>query len=174
MDMHDAPAGIPPDSDALLQPIGSSAEADAGPSVERVSYLGFVVGADVYGLPLEQLREVAPLKRLRRIPGAPRHVAGLMNLRGEIVCALDTRAILSLAGAPWSGAGFLIALRGFPDPLGLVVDSITDVYAIDPAVIALPPDTWPASRAALSLGTTTVPEGVMTLLDLRRMIEAAP
>jgi purine-binding chemotaxis protein CheW len=175
MDMHDAPAaGIPPEPDALLQSIESTAEADAGPAVERVSYLGFVVGADVYGLPLEQLREVAPLKRLRRIPGAPRHVAGLMNLRGQIVCALDTRAILSLAGAPSSGAGYLIALRGFPDPLGLVVDSITDVYAIDPAVIELPPDTWPASRAALSLGTTTVPEGVMTLLDLQRMIEGAP
>jgi purine-binding chemotaxis protein CheW len=175
MDMHDAPApGITPEPDAVLQSIASAGEPDAGPVVERVSYLGFVVGSAVYGLPLEQLREVAPLKRLRRIPGAPRHVAGLMNLRGEIVCALDTRAILSLAGAASSGGGYLIALRGFPDPLGLVVDSITDVYAIDPAVIESPPESWPASRAALSLGTTTVPEGVMTLLDLRRMIEAAP
>jgi purine-binding chemotaxis protein CheW len=175
MDTHDAPAsGIPPEPDAVLQSIESAGEAGADPVVERVSYLGFVVGSDVYGLPLEQLREVAPLKRLRRIPGAPRHVAGLMNLRGEIVCALDTRAILSIADAPSSGAGYLIALRGFPDPLGLVVDSITDVYAIDPAVIESPPDAWPASRAALSLGTTTVPEGMMTLLDLRRMIEAAP
>jgi purine-binding chemotaxis protein CheW len=173
MDTHDAPApGIPPE--AVLQSIESARQADAAPVVERVSYLGFVVGSDVYGLPLEQLREVAPLKRLRRIPGAPRHVAGLMNLRGEIVCALDTRAILSIAAAPSSGAGYLIALRGFPDPLGLVVDAITDVYAIDPAVIESPPESWPTSRAALSLGTTIVPEGVMTLLDLQRMIEAAP
>jgi purine-binding chemotaxis protein CheW len=175
MDAHDAPApGILPEAVAIRQSIEAAGETDAGPAVERVSYLGFVVGSDVYGLPLEQLREVAPLKRLRRIPGAPRHVAGLMNLRGEIVCALDTRAILSLAGAPSTGAGYLIALRGFPDPLGLVVDSITDVYAIDPAAIELPPDTGSASRAALCLGTTAVPEGVMTLLDLRRMIEAAP
>jgi purine-binding chemotaxis protein CheW len=175
MDIHDAAApGMPPESDGVLQSIGSGGEGDS-PVVERVSYLGFVVGVNVYGLPLDQLREVAPLKRLRRIPGAPRHVAGLMNLRGEIVCALDTRAILSLAGAPPpSAGGFLIALRGFPDPLGLVVDSITDVYAIDPAVVESPPETWPAARAALSLGTATVPEGVMTLLDLRRMIEAMP
>jgi purine-binding chemotaxis protein CheW len=173
MDMHHAPAsGIPPEADA--ESIESAGGLDSGPVVERVSYLGFVVGSDVYGLPLEQLREVAPLKRLRRIPGAPRQVAGLMNLRGEIVCALDTRAILSIAAAPSSGGGYLIALRGFTDPLGLVVDSITDVYAIDPAVIESPPESWPASRAALSLGTTIVPEGVMTLLDLQRMIEAAP
>jgi purine-binding chemotaxis protein CheW len=174
MDTHGAPApGMPPESDAVLHSIESAGEAD-GPVVERVSYLGFVLGADLYGLPLDRLREVAPVKRLRRIPGAPRHVAGLMNLRGEIVCALDTRAILSLSGAPPSGGGYLIALRGFPDPLGLVVDSITDVYAIDPADVGSPPETWPASRAALSLGTATVPEGLMTLLDLRRMIEATP
>jgi purine-binding chemotaxis protein CheW len=164
---------MPPETNAVLPSTGSEQDP-AFPVVERASYLGFVVGSNVYGLPLEQLREVAPLKRLRRIPGAPRHVAGLMNLRGEIVCALDTRAILSTPGASSSGAGYLIALRGFPDPLGLVVDSITDVYAIDPALIEPPPESWPASRTALSLGTTTVPEGVMTLLDLRRMIEAAP
>ncbi len=175
MDMRDAPApGSPTAPDAVLESIGSAGDLDSGPVVERVSYLGFLVGSNVYGLPLEQLREVAPVKRLRRIPGAPRQVAGLMNLRGEIVCALDTRVILSIPAAPSSGAGYLIALRGFPDPLGLVVDSITDVYAIDPAVIEPLPDTWPASRAALSLGTTRVPEGVMTLLDLQRMIEAAP
>jgi purine-binding chemotaxis protein CheW len=174
MDMHDAPApGMALERDAVLESIGPAGDAGAGPVVERVSYLGFVVGSNVYGLPLDQLREVAPLKRLRRIPGAPRHVAGLMNLRGEIVCALDTRAILSLSGAP-SGGGYLIALRGFPDPLGLVVDAITDVYAIDPAVVESPPEAWPASRAALSLGTATVREGVMTLLDLRRMIEGTP
>jgi purine-binding chemotaxis protein CheW len=174
MDIHDASVpGMPVEPDAVRQSIESAGDRD-GPVVERVSYLGFVVGVNVYGLPLDQLREVAPLKRLRRIPGAPRHVAGLMNLRGEIVCALDTRAILSLAGGPPSGGGFLIALRGFPDPLGLVVDSITDVYAIDPALVESPPEIWPGSRAALSLGTATVPEGVMILLDLRRMIEATP
>ena len=47
-------------------------------------------------LPLEQLREVARVSQLRRVPGAPAGVAGLVNLRGEILCALDVRAILGL------------------------------------------------------------------------------
>jgi purine-binding chemotaxis protein CheW len=173
MDLHAAPVPGTATEEDVLRSIESDQET-AAPVVERASYLGFVVGSNVYGVPLEQLREVAPLKRLRRIPGAPRHVAGLMNLRGQIVCALDTRAILSIAGGPSSGAGYLIALRGFPDPLGLVVDAITDVYAIDPALIDAGPESSPASLGALSLGTTIVPEGVMTLLDVRRMIEAAP
>lgn len=67
----------------------------AGPAEqEGEPYLGFHLGREVYGLPLRHLREVSRLTRLRRIPGAAVGVAGLVHLRGEIICALDIRAIL--------------------------------------------------------------------------------
>ena len=120
----------------------------------------------MFGLPLGQLREVCKLTRLRRVPGAPPSVAGLVNLRGEIVCALDARAILGITTPPPAGGEFLVALRGFPDPLGLVVDSIADIYAIDPAEIAPPPAEWPTARAGFFVGTAHVREGLIGLLDL--------
>ncbi len=150
--------------------IPEEAGADAGPAVERVPYLGFVVAGEMYGLPLDQLREVARLKRLRRIPGAPPNVAGLMNLRGQIVCALDTRAMLRLAVPPPSGAGYLVALRGFSDPLGLVVDSVTDVYPLDPGLTEPPPASWSAARTMFSIGTAATAKGPIVLLDVKRMI----
>jgi purine-binding chemotaxis protein CheW len=164
----DAPPGLPSEMPPAHQQV--EVPPDGAPAVERVSYLGFLVGLEMYGLPLDHLRDVSRLKRLRRIPGAPAHVAGLMNVRGEIVCALDTRAILLLPPAPLRAGGFLIALRGFPDPLGLVVDAITDVYAIDPATVDPLPASWPAARARVSIGSATVADGVMTLLDLRQMV----
>ena len=126
-DEAEAPQSAP---DAILAAIARQRDASAASPVEqdRVAYLGFFLGPEVYGLPLEQLREVARLTRIRRVPGAPRGVAGLVNLRGEIICALDVRAILGLAAAQPAESGILIALRGFSDPLGLVVDSIADVY----------------------------------------------
>src|SRR5687768_14804299 len=86
------------DPDAILAAIERQRDSDAEPrdEQERVSYLGFYLGAEVYGVPLEQLREVARVRNLRRVPGAPAGVAGLVNLRGEILCALDVRAILGL------------------------------------------------------------------------------
>jgi purine-binding chemotaxis protein CheW len=139
------------------------------PAAERISYLGFFLGAEVFGLRLDQLREVCRLMRVRRVPGAPPGVAGLVNLRGEIVCALDARAILGVA-APPAGGTFLVALRGFPDPFGLVVDSIADVYAIDPADISPPPAEWPPARAAFFTGTAQVREGLIGLLDLQSLV----
>lgn len=166
-----ARAASAPDSDAILEALERRREHTAPPEAEqeRVPYLGFYLGTEVYGLPLQQLREVARLVRLRRIPGTPAAIAGLVNLRGKIVCALDARAILGLS-TPAPAPGFLVALRGFPDPLGLVVDSIADVYSIDPAQIEPPPATWPAKRAAFFVGTTRVAEGLMGLLDLDRVV----
>lgn len=161
-----------PDPDAILEALERRLEETAPPEAaqERVPYLGFYLGTEVYGLPLQQLREVARLVRLRRIPGTPPAIAGLVNLRGKIVCALDARAILGVSTPGPAAAGFLVALRGFPDPLGLVVDSIADVYSIDPAQIEPPPATWPAKRAAFFVGTARVAEGLMGLLDLDRVV----
>jgi purine-binding chemotaxis protein CheW len=166
----EAPATGP---DAILEAIGREREDDAVPVVEaeRVPYLGFLLGADVYGLPLQQLREVSRLTRVRRIPGAPSSVAGLVNLRGEIICALNAHAILGVApSTPAASAGFFVALRGFTDPIGLVVDGIADVYAIDPAQIEPPPSAWSAERSAFFVGTVRVREGLMGLLDLQRLV----
>ena len=159
------------DPDAILAAIEQQREADAElpPEQERVPYLGFYLGSEVYGLALDQLREVARMAHVRRVPGAPAGVAGLVNLRGEILCALDVRAILGLPAKTSPEPPFLVALRGFGDPLGLIVDAIADIYSLAPADIEKPPSTWPADRAACFIGTARVPAGLMGLLDLARI-----
>jgi purine-binding chemotaxis protein CheW len=165
-----APQSAP---DRILEAIERQREKSAASPAdeERAPYLGFFLDSEVYGLPLEQLREVARLTRLRRVPGAPPGVAGLVNLRGEIICALDVRTILGLPAHAPADSAILVALRGFADPLGLVVDSIADIYSIDPGQIESPPATWPAERAACFVGTVRVGEGLMGLLDLNRLVK---
>src|SRR5687767_15975768 len=113
------------DPDAILAAIEQERQSDAEPreEQERVSYLGFYLGAEVYGLPLEQLREVARVSHLRRVPGAPAGVAGPVNLRGEIPCALDMRGIPGPPSRASTESPFLVALPGFGDPVGTSVDS---------------------------------------------------
>ena len=115
---------------------------------------GFFLGSELYSVPLTRLREVARLTRLRRIPGAAAHVAGLVNLRGEIICALDTHAILGLDASARPRRRFLIALRDFDFPVGLVVDSIADVFTIDPE--AFTPRRTPGARERAALVTGDV------------------
>ena len=152
--------------------LGEESQTDA-PRVEpeRVSYLGFSLGDEMYGLPLEELREVAKVAHLRKVPGAPAGVAGLVNLRGEILCALDARAILGLTALPPAEAPFLIALRRVGDPLGLVVDSIADIYAVAADEIEPAPATWNEERAACCSGAARISAGLMGLIDVSRLVK---
>jgi purine-binding chemotaxis protein CheW len=159
-----------------VRPLFPEEEAPPPPEPERVSYLGFCLGEDIYGLPLEQLREVARVAHLRRVPGAPAEVAGLVNLRGEILCALDARAILGLTALPPADAPFLIALRRAGDPLGLVVDSIADIYAVAADEIEPAPAAWNEERVACCTGAARIASGpssiLMGLLDVSRLVKA--
>jgi purine-binding chemotaxis protein CheW len=159
----------PEQTSAAPEHEGGSDDAARNTS-ERVSYLAFYLGSDIYGLPLEHLREVARVSRLRRVPGARAGVAGLVNLRGEIICALDLRAILGTRD-DGAKAEFLIALRGFADPIGVLVDSIADIVSIALTDIEPPPSDWTPERAARFIGTARVAAGVMGLLDLERVVE---
>ena len=144
----------------------------AGPATTTVgvAHLGFFLGTELYSVPLTRLREVARFTRLRRIPGAAAHVAGLVNLRGEIICALDMHGILGHQRAGNPDAGFLIALRDYDYPVGLVVDTIADVFTVDPDTIAAPPEGWPSERSAVVAGVCAVTAGSMGIIDLDRVV----
>jgi purine-binding chemotaxis protein CheW len=148
----------------------STPAADQGTTSVGVPHLGFFLGAALYSVPLTRLREVARFTRLRRIPGGAPHVAGLVNLRGEIICALDTHGILGIERTGDPNTGFLVALRDFDFPVGLVADSIADVFTIDPETIQAPSDSWPVERAAALTGFCEVTDGPMGIIDLDRVV----
>jgi purine-binding chemotaxis protein CheW len=126
---------------------------------EGEPHLGVMVGSELYGLPLGRLQEVCRLTAVRRVPGSAPHVAGMVSIRGEIICALDARAILGLPAETSSGPRFVVALRDFDYPIGLVVDWVADIFHIDPASVQAPPVEWREARRACVSGTATVPSG---------------
>jgi purine-binding chemotaxis protein CheW len=54
----------------------------------------FRLGDRLYGIDLDAVREILPVRRATRVPGAPAYVAGLINVRGTIVTVLDLGARL--------------------------------------------------------------------------------
>ena len=151
------------------------AEAEPREEQERVLwYLAFYLGQEVYGLPLDQLREVARVSHLRRVPGAPAGVAGLVNLRGEILCALDVRGFSACRRRRRPTRRSSSRCRDFGDPLGLIVDSIADIYCGVAERDRTAAGDLAAERAACFIGTIRVPVGLMGLLDLARVTKVCP
>jgi chemotaxis signal transduction protein len=71
-------------------------------SSDARSCLRFRLGHRTFGIPLDQVREVARVERVHPVPLAPPHVMGLLNLRGQVLTLLHTAGLL---GDPARDAG---------------------------------------------------------------------
>ena len=70
-----------------------------------IEYVTAMVGGQLFGLPIGRVQDVFLPDRLARVPLAPPEIAGLINLRGRIVTAIDMRRRLvaashALVGGP--------------------------------------------------------------------------
>lgn len=140
---------------------------------EGEPHLGVMIGTELYGLPLGRLREVCRLTGVRRVPGSAPHVAGLVSIRGEIICALDTRAILGLPARSLPGPQFVVALRDFDYPIGIVVDWVADIFHIDPATVESAPPEWRDEQRACLKGTASVSSGSIGLFNVDALVRGA-
>jgi purine-binding chemotaxis protein CheW len=132
-------------------------------------YCTFSLGDHYFGLPIEQVQEVIRSQRLTRVPRAPAAVAGLINLRGRIVTALDLRRLLEMAPAPEPARGNVV-LRGEDHGLSLLVDAIADVVEVDESAFEPPPDTLRGRKRALIRGAYKLERQLLLVLDLERLV----
>lgn len=103
-----------------------------------MQFLVFHLGKDRYGLSTRHLTRVLPLMELKHIPGAPSYVAGLMNFHGDPIPVID---VCALAGGTPCLQNFdtrILLVDYCADDvwhmLGLVVEHVTGVKDIDPAI----------------------------------------
>ena len=101
-----------------------STETIAEKTALRVLLFG--LAEQVYGCDITTVREIIPLRRATRLPGAPEYVSGLINLRGTIVTVLDLGRRLERAGATREDGSIILVEVG-AKLVGIAVDEVMDV-----------------------------------------------
>jgi len=127
----------------------------------------------LFGVEVERVQEVIRYQEMTRIPLAPAVIAGLINLRGQIVTAIDLRRQLEL---PTRGAGQLpmnVVIRRDDGPISLLVDEIGDVVEVEEDSFESPPDTLEAPRRDFLRGVYKLKEKLLLLLDTEKAMAVA-
>ncbi len=110
----------------------------------------FLVDDLLFGVDVIHVQEVIRYQQMTPVPLAPTVVSGLINLRGQIVTALDMRERLGLARRTGDQPPTNVVIRHAEGVLSLLVDEIGDVVEVEPTAFEAPPDTLaPASRALI-------------------------
>jgi purine-binding chemotaxis protein CheW len=139
-----------------------------------VQYATFQVAGHFLGIEVLGVQEVLREQRLTRVPLAPDVVEGLINLRGQIVPALDLRRVLRLEPAQESASKFSVVAHSPNGPVSLQVDEIGDVLDLEASRLEAPPDNVDPAIGGLLRGVYQLKDRLLLVLDTARATEIAP
>ena len=97
---------------------------------ERLDVLAFSLAGETYGVETRHVREVCQLKDLTAVPCTPPFVAGVMNLRGQILAIVDLRTFFDLPAKGLTDLNRVIVLKGGDNELGLLADSVDGLRSV--------------------------------------------
>jgi purine-binding chemotaxis protein CheW len=113
--------------------IGMTADNDSSNAVlsDTTQYVTVSVSGQMFGLPIQQVRDVFIVSDLTPVPLAPDAVAGLFNLRGRVMTMLSMRAMLGFERSDQPGAeSTAIGIEWRGESFGLLVDRVGEVMSL--------------------------------------------
>ncbi|MBM4001490.1 MAG: chemotaxis protein CheW [Planctomycetes bacterium] len=123
------------------------------------------------GIDVQQVQEVIRYQAMTRIPLAPGAIRGLINLRGQIVTALDLRCRLGLPPRDAEQPPMNVVLRDGESSVSLLVDRIGDVVEVGDELFEPPPATIGTSARDLIHGCYKLESRLLLALDTKRVVE---
>jgi len=127
----------------------------------------------LFGVELKSVQEVIRSLEMTRVPLAPTVVSGFINLRGQIVTAVDLRRRLELDPAPPGQLAMNVVVRSEDGAVSLLVDEIGDVLEVDQSTFELPPETLRGSVRGMILGVHKLNDRLMLVLDTEKACQMA-
>ncbi len=138
--------------------------------VERDSFCTFHLGQLYLGVDVRSVQEVIRCQNMTRVPLARKLVWGLMNLRGQIVTAIDLREPLQLPPRSDRNLPVNVVVRTPEGPVSLLVDKIGDVVEIDRRECEPPPKNLsPAIRRVVN-GVYKLEKRILLTIDIDSLV----
>ena len=153
----------------LVQQAGTG---NAGDSISQ--FLTFSLGQEQYGVDILRVQEIRGWHQVTRVPNAPSHMLGVLNLRGTIVPIIDMRMRFHLANVEYTPVTVIIVLNvqtaHGAHVFGIVVDSVSDVLDVKASDVKAKPDFGAAVNTDFINGLATVGENMVMLLDIDKLM----
>jgi purine-binding chemotaxis protein CheW len=134
-------------------------------------YCTFFVEGHYFGLPVCKVQEIIRDQEMTRVPLAPPVVRGLINLRGQIVTAIDLRRRLQLQDRPAEQRPVNVVVQTDDGAVSLLVDEIGDVLEVSEKLFERPPETLKGTARALIQGAYKLKDRLLLILDTAKTLD---
>jgi purine-binding chemotaxis protein CheW len=133
-------------------------------------YCTFFLNGLFLGVEVLKVQEVIRYQEMTRVPLAPTMIQGLINLRGQIVTAIDLRRRLELPPRPDGQLPMNVVVRSADGAVSLLVDEIGDVVEMQDEAYERPPETLKGVVRELVTGVYKLKERLLLILDTERTV----
>lgn len=152
----------------------SDAEPRLSDSSDTRQFLSFVVNKSSYGVGIEDVREIRQWMQTTTLPNQPKHILGVLNLRGSIVSIQDLRIRLGAPAPEPVETNVIVIVQAGERRVGLLVDAVSDILTLRAEDI----QPVPASRGrndteAMLLSLAVSGETMVGIIDLNRVMDHA-
>jgi purine-binding chemotaxis protein CheW len=158
--------------------MSSQATTNATQMDSQQQVLTFTLGSEIYGLDILRVQEIKGWEATTSIPNVPSYVKGVINLRGVVVPIVDLRERFEIAEPTYDTTTVVIIVKTLLNQkneriLGMVVDSVSDVYTVDLNTLQVAPKLGTGSMAEQEFvrGLATLGGQMMILLDVDHLVQ---
>lgn len=142
-------------------------------NLRLTDYVTFTTAGQLFGLPIERVQEVFRPSRITRVPLAGAQIAGVLNLRGRIVTAIDMRKRLELDARGEGEAPMAIGIESGNESFGLLVDVLGEVLKLADGEREPNPVNLDRKLSRVSAGVFRLDGQLMVVLDVDCVLDLA-
>ena len=138
---------------------------------ELNQYCTFYVGGKFYGINVKNVQEIIRYQDMTSVPLADSVIKGLINLRGQIVTAIDLRRRLGLKQRKKEDVPMNVIIKTDDGAVSLLVDEIGDVIEVDDGIYESPPQNLRGKAKELTTGVYKLKDKLLMTLDIDKIFE---
>lgn len=123
-----------------------------------------IIGKDEFGIDIARIVEILKRQKVFQLPNLPDFVAGVINLRGEVIPVIDLRRRFGVEDI--RGKERIVVIRFGREKIGLSVDDIKEIINLDPSEISSPPSIFKGLKTEYMNGIGRRNERIIVILNL--------
>lgn len=140
-------------------------------SVANAEFVTFRLMGQLMGLPVLDVHDVLAAQKITHVPLAPAAVAGVLNLRGRIVTAIDLRTRLGLTPRDPAESYMCIVVEHKGEPYSLLIDTVGDVLSLTQKQFEANPITLNSHWRTISRGIFRLDGELLVAVDVDRLLD---
>ena len=142
-------------------------------SDQLIEYVTVMIGGQLFGLPISRVQDVFMPDRVTRVPLSAPEIAGVLNLRGRIVTAIDMRRRLGLPPRTDNKPSMAVGIEMKGESYGLLIDTVGEVLKLSETTLEPNPVNLEERLALVSGGVHRLDGQLMVILDVDSVLNTS-